>query len=134
MWKDDVQTLLEDADVATFGEDLFFSTKAAPAFVASGAVLVVVETPGRDPEYIHNQDKPRFVFPGAQVTAIASDYATARAKAEEAYDALVGNHNATINGTFYRGIRATQEPFDGGLNLRGQPTCKFNIMGDKLRS
>jgi hypothetical protein len=131
MWTDDITTLLEDANVATFGEDLFFSTKVAPAFLTSGAILVVVETPGRDPEYVHNQDKPRFVFPGAQVAAVAADYATARAKAQAAYDALVGNHNATINGTFYRGIKAIQDPFDGGLNARGQATCKFNIMGDK---
>jgi hypothetical protein len=129
MWTDDITTLL--TPVATLGQDLFFSTKAAPAFLNSGSCLVVIETPGRDPEYVQNQDTPRFIFPGAQVAAVAVDYATARAKAQAAFDALVGHHNATINGTFYRGIKAIQQPFDGGLNARGQSTCKFNIMGDK---
>lgn len=133
MWIDDLKTLLQDAGVATYGTDLFFSTKAAPPAAASLAsgYLVVIETPGRDPEYVHNEDQPHFVFPGAQLSGVAPDYATARAKAQAARDALAGVRNTTINGTFYRAIRVAQEVFDGGLNARGESTAKFNVMGDK---
>jgi hypothetical protein len=131
MWTDDIRAILEDAAVATFGEDLFFSSRATPPYLASGSYLVVIETPGGPPEFVHNEDIPHFIFPGAQVTGVANDYVTARAKAQAALDALRGKRNVTINSTFYRAIRTPQEPFDGGLNARGQCTVKFNIMGDK---
>lgn len=126
---DDLSTLLAGASVGTPGTNIFFSTKAAPP--QGAASLVIVETPGAPPEFVHNENQPHFIMPGAQIAAVADDYPTARALAKAAWNALRGQYNVTINGTFYRAIHLTSVPADGGLNAQGRPTSKFNVRGDR---
>lgn len=131
MWTEDIRSILEDADVATGGEDLFFSTLPSPSAYLPSGYINVIETPGSPGEFVHNQNTPRFEKPRAQVVGVATTYAMARLRAQAAYDALKGKYNVDINGTFYRAIRLLQPPAEGGVDARGKATVKFNIEGDK---
>jgi hypothetical protein len=53
-WVDDLVTLMEDAHVATYGVDLFVSTKGNVPLLASGT-LSIVETSGTCPERTHTR-------------------------------------------------------------------------------
>lgn len=138
-WLADLVTILEGDSVGTFGTTIFTSTKAAPPLMPIGsAVLVIVETGGTSPERTHNDDigqpgtdkgRPATVRPGAQITAKAADYDTAAVLAHLAYDSLVKVTNQFVNSGWYKDINVLQEPFDGGLDARGNAQCKFNIVG-----
>jgi len=128
-WLDDLVTLLEADGVATFGVDLFTSTKAAPPLLPSGS-LMVVATGGSGADRTHNATiRPAIVRPGAQITARASSYELAHRLAHLAYDAFVVVHNQWVNSGWYLEITPLQEPFDGGLDVRGQVQCQFNVIG-----
>lgn len=128
-WLADLVTILEADGVATFGVDLFTSTKAAPPFLLSGT-LTVVETGGTSADRTHNAViRPATVRPGAQITARAKDYDTASRLAHLAYDAFVVVRNQWISSGWYKELTLMQEPFDGGLDKRGQAQCQFNIVG-----
>jgi hypothetical protein len=141
-WLEDIVTLLEDAGVGTFGASLFASTKAkVPLLTGGQATCTIVETGGTSPESTHTTrtsqtttevvTTPAYLRPSAQLTFKADEYAEARAMAGEAYDALAGVRNTFVNSGWYRSIVPLQEPFDGGLDARGQAQVKFNILGDK---
>jgi hypothetical protein len=128
-WLDDLVTLLEEDGVATYGVDLFTSTKAAPPMLPSGS-LMVIETGGSGADRTHNATiRPAIVRPGAQITARALTYQRANALARLAYDAFVVVHNRWVNSGWYLEINPLQEPFDGGLDARGQVQCQFNVLG-----
>lgn len=145
-WIEDLVTVLENDSVAIYGSTLFKSTKAAPAlqFVGS-AVLVLIPTGGSSPERTQNDDvlqpppsnpiyapgqgRPATIRPGAQVVAKAADYDSAEALARLAYTSLVRIGNQWINSGWYKSIDPLNEPFDGGLDARGNAQCKFNIIG-----
>lgn len=132
MWIDDIVKLLEDAGVGTFGTDIFASTLHSVPMLPSGeATIQIIETGGTAPENIHNEViKPAYRQPGAQITTRAGDYVTAHNKAAAAYSALFVR-NQTINSSWYQWIKALQEPFDSGVDGRGQVMVRFNVIGKK---
>lgn len=135
---DDLVTVLEGDGVGTYAVNIFISTKVAPPLLPIGsAVLVLVETGGTSPERTHNDDigqpgtsggRPATIRPGAQITAKSADYDTAAALARQAYASLVKVTNIYVNSGWYKDINVLQEPFDGGLDPRGNAQCKFNIV------
>jgi hypothetical protein len=128
-WLGDLVTMLETDGVATFGVDLFTSTKSAPPLLSSGT-LTVIATGGTSADRTHNAViRPATVRPGAQITARAANYTTAERLARLAYDAVVVVRNQWVNSGWYKDIVPLQEPFDGGLDARGQAQCQFNILG-----
>ncbi len=126
---DDCRTIIENAGVATFGTTLFLSAEAAPP--QGAAYLLVIGYSAGSPEFVQNDNNPHYVFPGAQISAVADDYVSAFTLARNAYNAFRGQYNVTINSTFYRAIRFVTEPADGGLNAQRRPTVKFRIKGDR---
>lgn len=130
---DDLVTLLEDAGVGYLASGtLFISTNSKPPIVASG-VVSIVETGGSSPIRTQNSViKPAYTMPSAQITARAQTPDLARAKAQEAYDAVVGIRNSLvtnfISSGWYREINPLQEPFDGGVDDRNQSKFIFNIV------
>lgn len=137
-WLDDLVTLMTDAGM-TIGADLFTSTKSAPPLLVSGeATLTIVETGGTDPERTQNSVIiPAYIRPSAQFTARADSYAKAKAKAQTAYNAVVGIRNSLIvdagflHSGWYREINPLQEPFDAGVDDRKQARCVFNVIAIK---
>jgi hypothetical protein len=140
-WLDDLVTLVEDAHVATYGVDLFISTKASPPLLASGT-LSIVETSGSAPERTQNAVvRPAYIRPAAQFMARADTYERAREIARGAYNAVVGLRNswviaareyepgAGLRSGWYREITPLQEPFDAGVDDRKQARCGFNVIG-----
>lgn len=142
-WLDDLVTLMEDNSVATFGVDLWVSTKSTLPMLASGtgAVLSIVETSGSAPERTQNSVvRPGYIRPAAQILARANNYSTARAMAQAAYDAVVGIRNSWVIASreyvsgeglqsgWYREITPLQEPFDAGVDDRKQARCGFNVI------
>lgn len=135
---DDLVTILEGDSVGTFGTTIYTSTKAAPPLLPVGsAVLVLIETGGTSPEKTQNdaygqpgsgQGRPATIRPGAQIVAKSGDYDTAAALARLAYTSLVRVINRVVNSGRYKDINVLQEPFDGGLDQRGNAQCKFNIV------
>lgn len=136
MWLDDLVILMEDADAGEFGVDLFTSTKTTIPFLASGT-LAIIETANASPERTQNAViRPAYINVAAQFVGRGPTYAIAKARAQAAYDALVGIRNVYVTDdmftayTFYREITPMQEPFDGGVDpARGQARCVFNVKG-----
>lgn len=137
-WLEELAQLQTDAVNGTLGTDLFVSNRATIPMLASGvsSTLSIVETSGSAPERTQNKVvKPAYIRPAAQFVARARDYDTARARAQAAYNAVVGIRNVWVYGPlvvgsgYYREITPLQEPFDMGMDdARGQARCGFNVI------
>lgn len=137
-WLDDLVTLMTDAGM-TLGDDLYTSTRSSPPLLASGeATLTIVETSGSAPERTQNSViTPAYLRVAAQFMGRAKSYAKAREKTQAAYDQVVGIRNCWIvdvgglHSGWYREIVPLQEPFDAGIDDRGQARCAFNVIATK---
>lgn len=138
MWTDDIVTLLQEAGVGTLNVDIFVSTKQTVPMLSSGAATITVtETSGSGPERTQNRViTPAYIRPAAQILARADSSKNARAKAQLAYDALVGIRNVLVYrepqsfqfSGWYREINSLQEPFDAGVDDRKQARFSFNVI------
>ncbi len=130
-WLDDIATQLTAEGVAALGVDLRASTKAAVRVMASGrASLHIIATGGSSPDNTHNSViTPAYINPSAQLVSRADDYKTAETMAFAAYFALYKVRNQFINSGWYQSIKPLQEPFDGGVDERGQVKVVFNVVG-----
>jgi hypothetical protein len=138
MWTDDIVTLLQDAGVGTLNEDIFVTSKATVPMLSSGAATITItETPGSGPERTQNRViRPAYIRPSAQILARADSAIAARAKAQQAYDALVPVRNVLVYrepqsfqlSGWYREINPLQEPFDAGVDDRKQARFSFNVI------
>lgn len=99
--------------------------------VGTGAIVTIGETGGTAPTRVQNQSAARTRRPSAQIVVRADSYQVARAKAEQAFAALDGVFNTTINGVWYVSIVALQEPTDIGLDDVGRPRLAFNVLVEK---
>lgn len=134
-WLNDLIAKLEGDGVGTFGQNIFATTMAGVPVLASGeATLQITVTGGTGPEHTHNSTiRPAYVQPAAQLTARADAYEDAHAMAQAAYDSLtmVRNEFLVSGGSWYAWIKALQEPFDGGVDERGQVRVQFNVIAKK---
>ena len=129
-WLADVITVLEDANVGTFGSNIFASTQASIPILPSGAATChLIETGGTAPDHTQNKTAiyPAYSQPGCQLTFRAGTYQQARDMADEAFQALF-IRNRFINSGWYVWVKALQEPSDGGKDARGQAQVGFNIV------
>lgn len=106
-------------------------SKAVIPPVGSGAIISIRETGGTGPTRIQNKKSANTKRPSAQIVVRADSYPVARNKAAQAYDALDGVFNTTINGVRYLRIVALQEPTDIGLDDVGRPQVAFNVLTEK---
>lgn len=91
----EIVSILVDAAIGVFGEDLFASSKTA--LPIEGTIIVVIETGGMGPEMVQNVPLgPKYQQPGAMIHVHSEDYETAMAKASAAYYALVTVKNQDI--------------------------------------
>lgn len=136
MWTDDLVTLMQDAGVGTLNQDIYVSTGSNPTIAPSGTVIIT-ETSGSGPERTQNSViKPAYIRPAAQIMTKASTPKIAKAKAYEAYNALVGVRNVLVYrepqsfqlSGWYREINPLQEPYDFGKDDAKNARFVFNVI------
>jgi hypothetical protein len=132
MWIDDLVTLLQAANVGTFGVNIFASTKSVIPNGA-GPFLSIIETGGTSPDNTQNSAVPAYDRPGAQLVSRAATYVAARAMLKAALAAVI-IENQFVNGIWYVKIRPNQSIFDAGQDNVERAQCKVNILGDKRPS
>lgn len=133
---DELASRLVSQGVGVVGSTIIKGSKGAvPPPTAPGAtdvaIISIYETGGTDPTRIQNKASANTQRPTASVVTRAKSYLVARAKAKQAYDALDGVFNTTIDGTLYHKIVARQEPNDIGLDAELRPMIAFNVDAEK---
>lgn len=106
-------------------------SKANIPAAGSGVIISLIETGGSGPTRVHNKAGANTKRPSAQIVTRGDSYQAARDKAEQAYAALDGVFNATINSVSYLSIVALQEPTDIGSDDVGRPRVAFNVLVEK---
>jgi hypothetical protein len=134
---EEIAAKLVAAGVGTYGTGAssparsIFSTSRAIIPSGSGPYMTLVETGGTAPTRVQSRSGATTKRPTAQIMVRASDYASARAMCQAAYDALDGVFNTTLSGVNYLSITARQEPTDIGLDDAGRAMVAFNILCEK---
>jgi hypothetical protein len=128
---DDVVKRLTDANVGTFGTNIFASAGAAiPA--GAGPYLTIVETGGVAPMRRHDDgNNPAYRRPSVQLMVRAQTYTAARTMLVSAFNALLAMQGMTVNGTFYVLVTPKQDITDLGLEPgtnRPRLVVNFDIM------
>ena len=128
MFAEDLEFIFVDAGLIT---QAYIGTNAQIP-VGPGEYLSLIETPGSGAEFRQNVAGASMVMPGCQVVVRSTDPVAARALAWQAWDAVIRVRNTFVNGTWYRSIRAMQNPFDDGHDAtQGRSRFVFNVIGDK---
>jgi hypothetical protein len=92
---EELLSLLVAAGVGILGTNLFLSSVVTLP-TGDGPYLSVIETPGREADYIHNVKYPAYDYPSAQIVARAKTRGPAFVMANAAYNALKGVVNQTV--------------------------------------
>jgi hypothetical protein len=125
---DELATLLQTAGVGTISTTLFKGQVPldSPATVAT-PLVALLEIPGLPPLRAH--DGQRIGQPVIQIVSRGAPhgYAQARAKAQQAWDALDGVTNTTLSGVAYLQIQALQEPFLLKIDDSHRPFLVFSV-------
>jgi hypothetical protein len=112
-----------------WGEDLFTGTRAQIPVLSGRATLALIETGGTAADNTQNATgQPAFLQPSAQILARADTRSLAEAKAWDAYRVAFRIRNKSINGNWYRSVKALQSPQDLGVDDRGQIKYGFNVL------
>lgn len=129
MFSDDVVYILVQAGLGVAGQTIFVGSKASlPTPTTTTPFLTIVPTGGSGPEGTHNSTLlPAYVRPSCQVVARSTDAAQAEALAHAAYAAIFPVRNQFVNGTWWRSVSMTQEPFDLGEDANARPRWAFNF-------
>ena len=124
---DDIGTLLVNNGLGTIGTNLFLSL--LPANVADASV-VIIETGGSEPGYVHETAQASTERPSFQVIVRDSDPETARSKANTIWKLLSKQRNTLINSSKYLSIRPIQSPFPLGRdeNERDQIIANYAVV------
>ena len=97
LFPEELLALLVAAGVGTFGTDIFVGARADIPDGA-GPYLSILPRGGTTPLRTHNEiGPPAYQRPSAQLVARAKSSVQARARADAAYEALVGIRNQTVN-------------------------------------
>ncbi len=108
---DDIGALLVANGLGTLGTNLFLSL--LPANVADASV-VITETGGSGPGYVHETAQASTESPSFQVIVRDNDYGNARSKADSIWKLLSRQRNTLLSGSKYLSIRPIQSPFPLG--------------------
>lgn len=130
MFLQDLADLFEANGLGVPGQTLFISS--TPILPNSGPnILLILATGGTAPVWVHNENLPAFILPGAQVRSIGPDYLIANDSIQAVYHLIAQVKNQKLSNTFYRRIHITQEPFDLGMDsTTGRVQIAFNMIGD----
>lgn len=125
---DEVATLLQTAGVGTVGSTIFKHALPLdhPATDASPPIIGLIEVPGLSPVRAHDSKWEQPVLQVA-VRGAPAGYAAARAKAQDAWNALDGVTNQALSGVQYLSIEALQSPFFLRTDDLGRPVIVFSI-------
>ena len=94
-FSEEIVRVLTDASVGTYGTNIFIS-EMAKIPTGNGPYLTVNETGGFRGLRIHDQAKPAYPRPGAQIVVRATTYDAARTMARAAYNALAVVKNTAV--------------------------------------
>ena len=124
---DDIGALLVANGLGVIGTNLFLSL--LPANVADASV-VITETGGSEPGYVHEAIEASTERPSFQVIVRDSDYANARSKANSIWKLLSRQRNTLLSGSKYLSIRPIQSPFPlgGDENERLQIIANYAVV------
>jgi hypothetical protein len=116
---EDLAAALQAASIATLSTDLFLGLMPD----APHAALALYEFAGFPPLYTHHSQHPALERPSVQLLVRDQDYATGRARMDEAYAVLCGV-------TTYLAIQPAQMPFALPRDLHNRPrwSVNFNIV------
>lgn len=131
MWLTDLQSIVVAAGLPT--GSVFLSSRAGIP-TGDGPYLSIVETGGTSADRTHNRDDDGYERPGAQITARALTYISARTMLQTAYDAVMAIENENVNGTWYVEIRPIQKFIDLLPDESGRARVAFNVLGFKRPS
>jgi hypothetical protein len=92
-------------------------------------VIALFESPGLEPEYVHDAEGPLIERPRLQVQSRAQTYEAARLAAELVHAALARITNQNIGGVRYLAVTALQSPFSLGydINRRALIVCNYQV-------
>jgi hypothetical protein len=134
MFLDEIASRIVLEGAGVLGVDLFLSSKVnIPP--GDGPFTSIIETGGTAPRRTHNNTATQ--RPSAQILVRASTYPSARARAQQVYDALGGDnglYNLSLLGTFYQQITSVQNLTDLGLDELARVRIVFNINVEKVPS
>jgi hypothetical protein len=94
-FSEELVTIMVTAGVGTYGTNIFISEQADIP-TGGGPYLVVNETGGFRGLRIHDQARPAYPRPGAQISVRATTYDAARTMARAAYNALAAVKNTVV--------------------------------------
>lgn len=133
MVSDDILDLLSSGGCGNVEETLFVGR--IPDDIDTG--IAVVETGGQPPVRTFGSVAPSSFgaggavaeWPSIQIMSRAADYATARARIQDAFSLIDNLAPRTINGVRYLGAFARQSPFDLGRdqNDRSRWAVNFDV-------
>lgn len=123
--RDEIADFLEDASVGEVGVTLFKGRFPPETPDACGAVI---DGPGLKPIYALGGsiawERPKLQI---RFRGVPEDYATPRALAELAYQALAGVDNQTLNSTRYLSITPIQTPYAMDGDKKGRFEVGFTV-------
>ena len=99
----------------------------------AGPFILLTETPGSNPLFVHNYNTPHVQRPTMQVLTRGTNYLTVRQMAKAAYDVSF-LWNVTLSGIRYIKLVARQEPSDMGHDDVGRVMISFNLEIEKAQS
>lgn len=94
--KEEIAQRFQDQSVGIRNTNIFIGPKKEIP-TGDGPYLLINETGGGPPSWIHNQDLPFMKNPSIQVTVVALSYNNAMDMVLNAYDALVSVKNTYLN-------------------------------------
>ncbi len=130
---DDMGVHLQGLGLGTLGTSLFKGRvpQDAPGGVVPDELIALFSVPGLPPDHTHDISGPAVEQPVVQVRVrggtVPGAYASAWAKAYQAFLALDAVTNTTINGVFYQRIMALQSPFGQADDQYNRPFVVFHV-------
>lgn len=129
----DLVALFEAASLGTYGTTLYVGSNAVIPKSATGPITSINPTGGTGGDRVQDTAGLAYANPSAQIVVRSPiGFKSAYDQARLLFDACAAVEDQLVNNTWYLWIRPLQsEPFDGGLDDQGRPTCKFNVLAKK---
>lgn len=129
---DEVGTILSTQSIASSSGESgwYLALSMMPDSTASpDRIVALIETPGTPPLATVEVDEPglQVRVRGQSIMSASTAYIEARAKAEDAYQALHGLDPGTYSSRYYAGVWADQTPYLLQYDDNNRPEIAFNL-------